>query len=280
METMKTKMDVVERLSFLPRIYSKVKGSGFIGEDGNEVNMCGVVVSGNYAFVSNNHFVGKILLPDGNPPSKERYWDFTEDSEMAAVKEPPLDEVMKGSPDGIQKSIFYNYLTGEWEPNPNYDKLIQANVKALKSVFFNWKENLVKLKKNSLLQAIDDFFQRKDAEKGKNVIIITPNPENETIDCKIMRMLRRDEAREKEFSIPMHIASGKSAHDGLKMPAFCSFNVLYLYHILSVYREYDVVDLCFDNSQLSPAVIKGVNPRVDWKPDIRFAIAQCLVRYE
>jgi len=187
---------------------------------------------------------------------------------------------MRGfEPNNTQDVLFYNYLTDEWEENYGYANMIIKNMKMLKSCFFNWRDNLLKLKKDLILVELDNIFGRKETDKAKSAIIIRPDKAERLITFSIMPITKKDETREVTFTIPMHISPSRSVDDDIVLPAICSVNCYYFYHILRTFEEYNIVDLAYDNSFNSPVILKGVNPRVDWKPDIRFAIAQAKPKY-
>jgi hypothetical protein len=187
---------------------------------------------------------------------------------------------VSGGNDGKhQQTLFYNFNTDEWQDNMPYDSFIQQKIKVIKQFFFNWRDNLVKFDKDILLGEMDKFFKRNVNDKMRYALFMRAYPEAKTILCKLLK-ISKDDVPPYEFEIPMHIAPGRTPEDDYAPPGICSVNCFYMYYILQAFKEYSIVDLCFDNNHLVPVILKGVNPRVEWKPDIRFAIAQVVPKYK
>ncbi len=277
-----TKYDAVERFRFLKSAYSKLNDDRFKDLQGNEVNMCGAIAFGNYVYATNNHFVGKILIPDNKPAHTAYYYDYTEpDQQVFAAKGqdvPIKDVVPHDNKNRQQQPIFYNFNTEKWEENIPLETIIKENMKEIKKVFFNWRDNLIKIEKNIFLQEIDNIFGRKDIEKTKYSVLISQNIERGVV---IFKLMHRTQKKKDSiiFEIPLHINPSRDISDFYTPPAICSVNCYYLYHLISTFKEYDIVDFAYDNKFETPVILKGVNPRVDWKPDIRFALGQDRPKY-
>lgn len=276
-----TKTDAVMRFKpLMTAVYGRLNDSHFMS-DGQPIHTFGVTVVGKYAYAGNNHLVGKIYIPDGNPPPHAVYWDFSA-SEADAIKASPLEtgelQALSGYADQ-QMPLFFNFCTEAWEAGTP-SSFAETNIKTLKSFFFNWRDNLLKIRKEEILKILQEHFGRRLSEMAKWCLLIKAIPETAEIELCLMRIAKKDTSGESVFRISMHIAPGRDPWHDYRPPAICGVSVFYLYHVLQAFPEYDFLDLCFDNKFSTPIILKGVNPRDASKPDIRFAIAQSRPKYD
>jgi hypothetical protein len=262
---MKTKYEAVERFSFIKKLYSKIPGSGFQkaieGQSSPEIDACGVFFYQKYAYSTNNHIIGRILIDDNMPVEDEPlFWSYNKDDDNITRFDEDkflLNAKNYCAPNTILSMIFNQYFLN------NLD------------LFFNKStDNIVYIRKNDLLSVIDKYYTARDNKKNKVLVSIATNMDTVSLNFapvkpSVWNIPHKD-------TIPIFASpstAGRVKTDGKP----CSVNVLYIYEILkNSFQEYDTICLKYNSDEKVPVIISAKNLYME-KPCIFWAVAQSTV---
>ena len=275
-----TSFDAIKRFEPLKNVHTQISGNNFVDSKKKPINMNGAVSCGRYVYVTNAHYIGRILVDDDNADEQAVYYDYDADAETG---ETVIDKVPIGQPMSadkqhkLQELLFYDYTQQQWRNNDSYLKLVRYNLHQMKQYFLSWRKYCLKLRKNDVLEILRNVFGNSNSKLKHHYVIIAPDTESEQITLIICRksLNRKDMNCTGTYKIPMHMYKKQKSDIPVYPPV--SLCAMYLMRILEAFEEYDIVDLNYDElDATSPnfVTIKGVNPRNDTKPDIRFILGR------
>lgn len=259
---MYTKADAARRFEFLKDTYNKIEGYGF-NRDGSEFNMCGVVFFNNWAYITNNHFIGRMTVPD-RPPETTVFLNMNDKIDDIVTHDfnPDISAAEKKK----KQMSFFDYDADKEEIKDMTG--FQYLQEVMHGFFLSIKENSLVFDKDVMLAQLDEIYGRKRVDKIKNVIEITQT--ESVLKCVIMKRSKKD-PYQKTFEIPSE--SYNSFVTGITSPAKFVVNVLYLYEILSSFYEYKKIKINYDNSPNVPITILGYDYEKG-KPELLYGLAQ------
>jgi len=231
------KRQIVDRLRTLVKAeWDSLDEGGFPVTKDTDTDLCGVLFFKNFAYASNGHFIVRIDNPSG-------------------IK-------AEGKP------IFYSY---------NEDKVLDGNPflriglapKNLKKLFLPWLPNVVKVRKELLIDTIRKHYPQ-ILERRKIIAEIKFRKGGPFISLNYYnREACELDFPEKACDLPMSKVKVWKSHISKDVTIYVDLN--YLYKSLECFEEYHIVDMVFKDP-LTPLVLKGQNKRQN-KPIMNIVIA-------
>ena len=267
-----TKSDAVNQFGFLPQVYNAVEGSGF-KKDSNEYNLCGVIFVGNWAYISNNHFMGRMNITDDRGYRDPVYFDLRETAENKIIQGNVTRDLSENQCSSSQQYLSYdmNSHTFECRNITGFGGVIHN----MHKLFFNFRENFIVLNRQEILDKFDKCFGRNKNEKIRCVAGIEQCPEDGLAAFHIRRINKQN--LDHEFKFETKFMRKYEFMEGYLAPGICAMNSYYFYEILKS-LECEEFELQYNNDIKSPVVIKGIKASND-QPEVMFAIAQASTKY-
>ncbi len=152
---------------------------------------------------------------------------------------------------------FLNISSGELQKIEE----LPYTLRHLKRLFYDWREHVIKLRKVDLLETAQKHFP-KPREQRETVLKATVHKK-----LLLLTFYQQKEPVAEDFLEIWDFAGKYRSYGKL---TFC-LDLSYLVRALESMQEYHVVDICVEDSEDVPVLVKGV---AEGKPDIRFCIAQ------
>ncbi|MCX8074129.1 MAG: hypothetical protein N2749_00895 [Clostridia bacterium] len=250
---MNTKFQAVEHFSFMKKIYSKVKGSGF-----EDIDLCGVMFHEKYAYTTNNHIIGRITINDNLPLTTPVFWLYTEEENQNINEFNAEKFLLNIGKYTKSQSVLAELMKNNFPMKINY--------------FFNrYTENCFFFNRIELIDFIVNQYDSQ-AKRAKIVMNISTDYDNILIHCKPIK--KSISVKESLISLKMFCSPIYQTKIRTEKNSMCSINAFYVYEILTNSLNcYDIVGIKFRTDANCPVILFGQDKNNN-KPEIFWAIAQ------
>jgi hypothetical protein len=254
---MKSKSEAIEYFSFMKDIYNKMDGSGFIN-NGEVVDLCGTFFYEEYAYTTNGHIVGRVLVDDNSPIYEPMFWGYnTQEADQAS---------------GLKFLLNYkNYCV----PNDKAINVFNENFIRNLHKFFN-KETTTSIfiRKNDLFDYMDSVYGKKEVTKMQTYVTMQVLPSYQLqLDFAPLKITPRRQPRSTE--IPLYISPRDKGNLRADNRDSCTISVYYLHYILKhTMKDYDVIGIKYSSSPYSPVIVYAKNNNDKSKTNVYWAISQ------